>query len=151
MIGAIIAKKKIQSAFDALSLQDIDAFLSYWADNAVFSCPGPNGSGFSDQVSGIEGKEAIRQFFNEFVRQWEYATFMVKNICVKRLCPVAIGHNVLTVEWDLMLKAKEKATNINSSGVAVIEVNNGKATEVRMYESLGNPILPSVSPMVSAG
>jgi len=143
MIGAIMAKRNVRSAFDALSLQNLDAFLNYWADHAIFLCPGPSGPAFPERVVRIEGKEAIRQWFEAFVRQWEYATFMVKNVGVKRLCPLAIGDNVVTVEWDLMLKSREKAKETNASGVAVIDVKNGKAIEVRVYECLGNPLFLS--------
>lgn len=143
MFGAIIARRKVRSAVDALSLQDIDAFLDYWADEAIFSWATPNGPGFSEQGIKMEGKEAIREWFQAFVGQWEYATFMVKNVCVKRLCPLAFGDNILMVEWDLLLKAREKPTDISSSGVAVIEVRGGKAGEVRVYECVGNPLLTS--------
>ena len=143
MIGAILAKKNVRSAFDALSLQNLDAFLNYWADQAIFLCPGPSGPGFAEQVVRIEGKEAIRGWFEAFVGQWEYATFMVKNVSVKRMCPLAVGDNVIMVEWDLLLKSRDMAKDINTSGVAVIDVTNGKAIEVRVYECLGNPLFLS--------
>ena len=40
MIGAIIAKKKARSGFDALSRHDIDAFLAHWAEDGIFIYPG---------------------------------------------------------------------------------------------------------------
>jgi ketosteroid isomerase-like protein len=56
MIGAMIAKQKIFSGFDALNNRDLEAFLAAWRDDCTFIYPGDL------PVSGkIEGKQAIEK------------------------------------------------------------------------------------------
>ena len=60
MIGAMIAKQKMSSAYDALNNRDCEAFLAAWRDDCTFIYPGDL------PVSGkIEGKPAIERL--EFV------------------------------------------------------------------------------------
>jgi len=40
MIGAMIAKQKISSAYDALNNRDCEAFLAAWRDDCTFIYPG---------------------------------------------------------------------------------------------------------------
>ncbi|HEY5159234.1 MAG TPA: hypothetical protein VII93_14830 [Anaerolineales bacterium] len=54
MIGALIVKRKVPAAFDAINQHDLDAFLKNYSDDAAFVYPGDIGP------SGIyTGKEAI--------------------------------------------------------------------------------------------
>ena len=140
MIGAMIARKKAISAFESLSRQDIEAFMEKWAEDAIFSCPGPTGPGFPAPVSALEGKPAITEWFQHFKVKWELSSFLVKNICIKRLCWLAFGTNTIAVEWDLKLKIKGEAEDTTTSGITIIEMKKGKAAEVRVYECLGDPI-----------
>ncbi len=56
MIGAMIAKQKITSAYDALNNRDCEAFLAAWRDDCTFIYPGDL------PVSGkMEGKTAIEK------------------------------------------------------------------------------------------
>ena len=146
MIGAIIAKKKVQSAFDSLSRQDLDAFLTNWAEDATFIYPSPTGPSFPNSIPVIEGKEAIREWYKRFIEEWEVTSFTVKNICVQRLCTIVFGTNVVTAEWDLKVITKGGAKESNTSGVTVIALKKGKATEVRVYECAGDPIWRVIGP-----
>lgn len=145
MIGAMMAKKKVCRAFDALSRQDLDAFLANWSENATLVRPSPAGPGFPDPIPPIEGKEAIKEWYEGFIGKWELASFIIKNVCVKRTCPLAFGTNVVTVEWDLKLITKGEADESTTSGVTVIELKKGKATEVRVYECSGDPVYQALS------
>ena len=40
MIGAMIAKQKISSAYDALNNRDCEALLAAWRDDCTFIYPG---------------------------------------------------------------------------------------------------------------
>jgi len=149
MIGAILAKRKVSAAFDALSRQDIDAFLANFDEDATLSSPNPIGSIFPPPHPTLEGKESIREWCQKFIEQWEFAYFIIKNICVKRHCPFAFNSNVVTVEWDLKLINKGEAKENSTSGVTVVDLKWGKATEVRVYECVGDPVLQVVGPKPS--
>jgi len=90
MIGAIIAKKKVSSAFDALNRRDFSAFLSGWRDDCAFIYPG------DISVSGkMEGKKSIENWFQNFLDQFPKIKFTVKNICVENIFDF-VGTNVVT-------------------------------------------------------
>ena len=40
MIGAIIARKKVRSLFNALNWRDLDALLANWSEAAIYVYPG---------------------------------------------------------------------------------------------------------------
>ena len=126
MIGAIVAKRKARSGFDALSRHDLDKFLADWADDATFIYPGDL------PVSGeIEGKEAIREWFRKFMDQFPLSSFTVRNICVQNIFAFG-GTNVLAVEWDVKLTNRDEE-EIENSGVTTISLKRGKAILVRDY------------------
>ena len=69
MIGALIAKYKINHAYDALNRRDFEAFLSDWRDDCTFVYPG------NLPVSGkFEGKDAITKWFKNFFDQFPKLT-----------------------------------------------------------------------------
>jgi hypothetical protein len=39
MLGALIAKQKVRSAFSYFNDRNMEIFLSLWDDNAIFSYP----------------------------------------------------------------------------------------------------------------
>lgn len=61
MIGAIIAKKAMVKAFQAMDSHDLKMFMSAWRDDAVFIYGG------EIYASGtFEGKVAIESWFRKF-------------------------------------------------------------------------------------
>jgi len=40
MLGALIAKQKVRSAFSYFNDRNMEKFLSFWADDALFIYPG---------------------------------------------------------------------------------------------------------------
>ena len=126
MIGAIIAKKKIMGAFDALNRKDISAFLSDWKDDSVFIYPG------HVSVSGrFEGKTNIEKWFRNFLDHFSKIKFTVKSVAVKNLFDF-IGTNVVIANWDIDLTTSD-GNEINNSGVTVINLKMGKAFLVQDY------------------
>jgi len=126
MIGAMIAKYKVSSAFNALNNRDFETFLSAWRDDCVFNYPG------KIPMSGtIERKEAISEWFQGFLDQFPKIEFSLKNLCVDNIFDF-IGTNTVAAHWVLKLTNKENV-NLQNSGVTVIKIKFGKAEEVTDY------------------
>ena len=126
MIGAIIAKKKAFSGFDALNRHDLDTFMTSWAEDGIYIFPG------SLSISGeTKGKKAIRELFQKFLDKFPSINFTVKNIFVQNI--FALGStNVIAVEWDVKYKNQE-GEEFENSGVTVVQVEKGKVVLVREY------------------
>ena len=126
MIGALIAKNKVSSAFDALNRRDFSAFLSAWRDDCVFIYPG------DISVSGkMEGKASIENWFQNFMDQFPKIKFTLKNICVENIFDF-VGTNVVMAHWDVDLTNRD-GKEIQNSGVTVINIKLGKASLVIDY------------------
>jgi ketosteroid isomerase-like protein len=120
MIGALIAKYKINHAFDALNRRDFEAFLSDWREDCTFVYPGDL------PVSGkFEGKDAIAKWFKNFLNQFPKLTFTVKNLCVDNIFDF-VGNNTVAAHWDIDYTNKD-GKKIQNSGVTVIKIKFGKA------------------------
>jgi len=126
MIGAIISKKVVKSAFDSINRRDISAFLAKWSEDATFIYPG------NLSVSGkIKGKKAIERWFQRFMEQFPNVKFTLKNVYVQNI--FALGStNVLAAEWDITGTNREGKA-FRNSGVTIINVKKGKAILVRDY------------------
>ena len=126
MIGALIAKNKVSSAFDALNRRDFSAFLSAWRDDCVFIYPG------DISVSGkMEGKASIKKWFQNFMEQFPKIKFTLKNICVENIFDF-VGTNVVMAHWDVDFTNRD-GKEIQNSGVTVINIKLGKASLVIDY------------------
>ncbi|MEW6687229.1 MAG: nuclear transport factor 2 family protein [Candidatus Edwardsbacteria bacterium] len=127
MIGAIIAKRKVRSAYDSLNRRDLSSFLANWREDATFIY---YGAAF---VSGrFEGKKAIGQFAQKYWEQFPKWNITVKNIMVQNI--FAFGStNVVAVEWDLALTDRE-GRNFQESAVSIIRIKRGKAVLVCDYK-----------------
>ena len=126
MIGALIAKRKTASAYDALNRRDMSAFLSGWRDDSVFIYPG------DISVSGeMKGKAAIEDWFRKFMDQFPKIKFTVKSICVENVFDF-IGTNVVGAHWDIELTNRD-GKEIENSGVTIINTKMGKAVLVKDY------------------
>jgi ketosteroid isomerase-like protein len=126
MIGALIAKKKIASAFDALNRRDITAFLSAWKDDCTFIYPG------DISVSGkMEGKASIEKWFRNFMEQFPKIHFTLKHICVENIFDF-VGTNAVTAHWDIALTNRDGKA-VQNSGITMIKIEFGKASLVIDY------------------
>ena len=126
MIGALIAKYKINHAFDALNRRDFEAFLSDWRDDCTFVYPGDL------PVSGkFEGKDAIAKWFKNFLDQFPQLTFTVKNLCIDNVFDF-VGTNTVAAHWDIDYTNKD-GKKIQNSGVSIIKIKFGKAELVTDY------------------
>jgi ketosteroid isomerase-like protein len=126
MIGALVAKSKVNSSYDLLNRRDIGNFLANWHDDATFVFPGNLSS------SGeYTGKKAIEEWFQGLMNQFPTFTITPRNVCVKNLFDL-VGTNIVTVEWDEDNINKEGHT-VKVSGVTVITLKLGKAVHAKDY------------------
>jgi ketosteroid isomerase-like protein len=126
MMGAIVARRKVRSAFDSLNKRDLNAFLANWADDAIFIHPG------ALPVSGeVKGKEAIRGWFQKFMDRFPKVNFTLTNVCVRRICACG-GTNTVAAEWDIAL-TDQKGQEFRNKGVSLINLKRRKAILLRNY------------------
>jgi ketosteroid isomerase-like protein len=126
MLGALIAKKIVRSAFSYFNDRNMEKFLSLWDDNSIFIYPGKL------SVSGTKkGKTAVSAWFSNLMDAGPSVHFSIKSICVENIFDL-IGTNVITVEWDNSV-TNRKGINILISGVSVIRIKKGKILKVCDY------------------
>ena len=126
MIGALIARKAIAGAFEALNRHDLPKFMSAWRDDGVFIYPG------EISASGtFEGKSAVEGWFRNFFEQFPKIQFDVQDICVRNIFDLT-GNNVVAVHWNIQLTNREGRVGQNS-GVTVISIESGKVFHVKDF------------------
>ncbi len=126
MIGAIIVKSKVRSAFASLNRRDLPAFLSGWAEDATFIYPG------NISVSGkMQGKKTIQEWFEKYLDQFPTLKFTLRSVSVQNIFAFG-GTNVVAVEWDINLTNRE-GRDFQNSGVTIINVRKGRVILVRDY------------------
>lgn len=119
MIGALVARRAIAGAFDALNRHDVQKFMSAWHDDCVFFFPG------EIRESGkFQGKNAVEGWFRHFCEQFPEISFEMKDICVRNIFDL-IGNNVIAAHWNLKLTNREGRAGQNS-GVTVVHIKHGK-------------------------
>ena len=126
MIGAIIARRKLSSAFDALNNHDLDKFLADWADDAIFIYPGEVSVG-----GEFKGEPAIKEWFGKMIEQCPRIHFTTRHVCVRNIFDMT-GTNHVAVEWDVELTNKD-GKQVRNNGVTRIDLKMGKATFVKDY------------------
>jgi ketosteroid isomerase-like protein len=128
MIGAIIARKAIAGAFEALNRHDLAKFMSAWRDDGMFIYPGE-----IPESGTFKGKGAVEGWFRNFFDQFPRIQFDVQDICVKNIFAFT-GTNVVAVHWNIQLTNRNRRVGQNS-GVTVISIKDGKVFLVKDYIS----------------
>jgi ketosteroid isomerase-like protein len=126
MIGAIMAKKALAGAFDALNRHDLAKFMEVWRDDGVFVYPGD-----IPESGTFKGREAVEGWFRRFFEQFPEIAFDVHDICVRNIFDMR-GNNVGAVHWDLKLTNRAGRSGTNS-GVTVVTVERGKVVHVKDF------------------
>ena len=119
MIGAIVARKALAGAFDALNRHDLPKFMSAWRDDGVFVYPGE-----IPESGTFQGKGAVEGWFRRFFEQFPVIRFDVQDVCVRNIFDLS-GTNVVAVHWNLQLDNREGRAGQNS-GVTVVSISRGK-------------------------
>lgn len=126
MVGALIARKAIAGAFDAMNRYDLPQFMSGWHENGVFIYPG------NIPESGVfKGKDAVEKWFKNFFDKFSEIHFDVINICMQNIFSFT-GNNVIAVHWNIQLKNRNGRAGQNS-GVTVITIKGGKVSQVKDF------------------
>lgn len=126
MIGALVAKKALAKAFDALNRHDLPAFMAAWREDGTFVYPGE-----IPESGAFQGKSAVEGWFRRFFEQFPSIEFHVQAICVKNIMDV-LGTNVVAVHWDLDLKNRDGRAGKNS-GVTVVSIERGRVYFVKDF------------------
>lgn len=126
MIGALVAKKAMASAFDALNRHDLAKFMSAWRDDGVFVYPGN-----IPESGTFKGRNAVEGWFRRFFEQFPTIQFDVRDVCVHNLFDL-LGTNVAAVHWNIRLVNREGREGQNS-GVTVISIVRGKVVFVKDF------------------
>jgi len=119
MIGAIVAKKALADAFEALNHHDLFKFMSAWRNDGVFIYPGE-----IPESGTFRGRDAVEGWFRRFFDQFPSIRFDIKDICVRNIFDLT-GSNVVAVHWDLQLTNRQGRVGQNS-GVTVVTIQGGK-------------------------
>jgi ketosteroid isomerase-like protein len=126
MIGAIIARKAIADAFEAMNRHDLVKFMSNWHDDGVFIYPGE-----IDQSGTFKGKNAVEGWFRNFFEQFPKIRFDIQDICVKNIFALT-GTNTVAVHWNIYLTNRDGREGQNS-GVTVINIKGGKVSHIKDF------------------
>lgn len=126
MIGALVARKALAGAFDALNRHDLPGFMSAWRDDGTFIYPGD-----IPESGTFEGRNAVEGWFRRFFEQFPGIRFHVQDICVRNIFDLA-GNNVVAVHWSIELDNREGRAGRNS-GVTVVHIRHSKVFLVKDF------------------
>jgi ketosteroid isomerase-like protein len=126
MIGAVVAKKALADAFEAMNRHDLPKFMSAWRDDGVFIYPGEIA-----ESGTFNGKSAVESWFRGFFDQYPRIQFAVQDVCVRNIFALT-GTNVVAVHWNLSLTNREGRVGQNS-GVTVVSIKRGKVFLVKDF------------------
>ncbi len=126
MIGALLAKKALASAFDAMNRHDLDKFMSAWRDDGMFIYPGD-----IPESGTFRGRSAVESWFRRFFEQFPQIQFDIQDICVRNIFDL-IGTNVVAVHWNIKLTNREGRSGQNS-GVTMVSIKRGRVAFVKDF------------------
>ena len=126
MIGALVARKAVADAFQALNRRDLSTFMSAWRDDGGFVYPGQ-----IPESGTFQRKSAVEGWFRKFFDQFPKIQFDVQDICVRNIFDL-FGTNVVAVHWNLQLTNREGRVGRNS-GVTVVNIERGRVFLVKDF------------------
>jgi len=123
MIGAMIVKRMVRSAYEMMNRGDVDSVMAGWADDAVYDSASEIGIGVT-----IKGKMAIAEWHKRYVEEFPERKFTVKSICLRETLPLVwafIGTSVIMVDWSIAETNKE-GKEFRYNGASVLHMRKGK-------------------------
>ncbi len=122
MLGGLIAKRQVRKGFAFFSRQDLDAFLSIFAEDAVLTYP---------IKEPMKGKEAIREFFAHFFQTFPKVEAVAHEICLENSFDL-VGTNVIATHFEVST-TNRKGTTFKQEAMLLIKVKRGRLTSVRYF------------------
>ncbi len=126
MIGALVTRKALAGAFDALNRHDLKKFMSAWRDDGVFVYPGE-----IPESGTFKGRSAVEGWFRDFFERFPGIRFDIQDLCVRNIFDLS-GTNVVAVHWDVQLTNRDGRVGRNS-GVTVVNIKRGKVFLVKDF------------------
>lgn len=116
----------VARSYEALERRDLDAVMSYWADDAVWEYPG------NTPMSGrFVGKQAIRSWWERWLHRMASVKFTVKHAALAN--PLGLmASNTLFVEWEADITTTD-GMSARPAGVTVTTIRRGKTVHARDY------------------
>jgi uncharacterized protein (TIGR02246 family) len=122
MLGAIIAKSKVREGFASISRGDVEAFVSIFAEDGVVVYP---------TKGAIEGKKAIRSFYDHFIRTFPKIDAVVHHAAVENIFDM-VGTNVICTQFEIST-TNRKGITFKQEGMQLIKIKRGKLTLLRYF------------------
>ncbi len=122
MLGGLIAKKQVRKGFTFFSRQDLNAFVSVFADDAVVVYP---------TTGPIKGKGAIREFYGHFFQTFPKVEAVAHEICLENSFDL-MGTNVISTHFEIST-TNRKGTTFRQEGMLLIKAKRGRLTSVRYF------------------
>jgi len=143
MIGAMIIKRMVRSAYEMMDRGDVDSMMANWADDAVYDSASELGVGVT-----IKDKKAIAEWHRRYVEEFPKRKFTVRNICLREAFPLLsalIGTSVIMVDWSITETNKE-GKEFRYNGASVLHMRRGKGIHASDYISMVG--LPQLSTLM---
>lgn len=126
MIGAVIAKRKARSVFDALSRRDVAKVTAELAEDATWTFPG------NVSISGeTRGKKAVEVAMANWMAHFPKIDFTIKDVFVSNIFALGATNNI-AIEWEIAM-TNLKGKEFRNSGVSIMTVKGGKAVAEKEY------------------
>jgi ketosteroid isomerase-like protein len=126
MIGAVIAKRRAGSGFDAYNNHDLKTVENALAEDATYTFPG------NVSISGeTKGKKAIEALHAKMMEQFPKMYFTVREVFVSNIFALGATNSV-AVEWDLT-ETNREGKEFRNSGVTIFSVKGGKVVATKEY------------------
>jgi hypothetical protein len=124
MIGAILAKRGVIEAYDAMNRRDLPTIMADWEDDAVFTYPG-------DVIASgtFEGRGIIEAWFRRYFEQFPEVRFDVHDVCVRDIFDI-VGNNVIIGHWNVQVANRGGQTG-GWSGVSIFTLQRGKVLALK--------------------
>lgn len=126
MIGAVLAKKKTQSAFNTINQHKLAEAMAGYTDYVSWTFPG------NTPISGVtKGKEAVGVAMSRWFEQFPKISFNIKEVFVSNIFALGATNNI-AVEWDIV-EVNRSGAEFRNSGVTIIKVKGGKVVDMKDY------------------
>ncbi len=143
MIGVMIGRRMVRSAYEMVNRGDIDSMMAGWADDAVYDSAAELGDGVT-----IKGKKAIEEWHRRYFEEFPKRKFTLKSICFQETFPLLstlIGTSVIMVDWSIT-ETNKQGKEFTYNGASVFHMRRGKAVYVADYISMVG--LPQLSTLM---